>query len=179
MMRERFMGHIVQCHIDEGDPETFVVGSLVYQNEKWFLLKMISPQGRWDGLALFPQTDLQAVEEDTDYILKLKALLKYRKTPAPTVPPIGENPLVSLLDYAQKEQKVIQIELCASGACDVLGIVSQFDEATLCVRQIDEFGRYDGKAYLAMDAITRFFVDSDELKGYEALVSDLPEYRAV
>lgn len=162
MLSNNLIGKIIQCHIDQNNPESFVVGRLAYTDSDWFIMQDITPEGRWNGLALYMQADIVQFEENTDYIRKLEGLLRYRNKPVPILPPMSEEPLKSLLVYAKKKATVIGIELCASGYRDVNGTIDFLENQTVGVMQIDEFGLSDGKSYLAVDAITRCFVDDEE-----------------
>ena len=51
-MDSSMIGSVMQFHIDSTDPETFVVGQLVYLGDEWFLIQSIAPSGHWDGIML-------------------------------------------------------------------------------------------------------------------------------
>lgn len=164
MLDDGMIGRIIQCHIDCGEPDNFVVGRLVYIGEKWFLMQDISPSGRWNGLALYPLSDIVSVDEDTDYIRRTEKLLNYRQEAMSGIPLLADDPLLSLLNYSKENEMIVGIEIHESGYRDLYGFVCGVDDAVLCVRQVDEFGRDDGKSYISLDAITRCFVDDEEAK---------------
>ena len=169
MLNECMMGEIIQCHIDYGDPESFVVGRLAYFDHDWFLMQDISTAGRWNGLALYMMCDIVSVKKFTDYVHRIESLIECRNELEPFIPPISENPLMSLLLYAKDSNRIIGLELHASGYRDVNGIIDSMSKSTLCINQIDEFGRADGKSYLSIDAITRCYLDDEESKCLEML----------
>lgn len=169
MLDDRYKGKIIQCHIDRGDPESFVVGNLYYSNNDWFLMQDISPSGHWNGLALYMQSDVVEVKESTDYIQRIKLLIKCRNESKPYTPFVSNDPLISLLGYAKKTNHIIGLELHASGYRDVNGTIGSINACTLCINQVDEFGRADGKSYIAIDSITRCYVDDEESQCLEML----------
>lgn len=169
MLDERYIGKIIQCHIDYSDPESFVVGRLAYFDSDWFLMQDISPAGRWNGLALYMLSDIVSVNEFSDYIQRIVSLMKYRKESEPFIPAICKDPLMNLLLYARDSSRVIGLELHASGYRDINGIVDSLTKNTLCINQIDEFGRADGKSYLSIAAITRCYLDDEESRCLEIL----------
>ena len=57
---------------------------------------------------------------------------------------------------------MIGIELCKSGFRDLHGIIESFNNDVLCIRQFDEFGQYDGKSFIKLDAISRCYMDEEE-----------------
>lgn len=172
MLDECLIGKIIQCHIDHGDPESFVVGRLVYFDSDWFLMQDLSPAGRWNGLALYMRSDLVSVDEYSDYIHRIISLIKCRNKPEPFIPPMSKDPLMSLLLYARDSSRVIGLELYASGYRDIDGTIDGLTKNTLCINQIDEFGRSDGKSYLSIDAITRCYLDDEESKCLEMLLME-------
>ena len=169
MLDKRLIGEIIQCHIDHSDPESFVVGQLVYFDSNWFLMQDLSSSGHWNGLALYMLSDIVSVDECTDYIDRIKSLIKCRNKSEPFVPPISDDPLLSLLLYAKYSNRIVGLELLASGYRDINGTVDSLTKNTLCVHQIDEFGRADGKSYLLIDAISRCYLDDEESKCLEML----------
>lgn len=172
MLDECLIGKIIQCHIDCSDPESFVVGRLAYFDSDWFLMQDLSSAGRWNGLALYMRSDLVSVNEYTDYIHRIVSLIKCRNEPEPFIPPMSTDPLMSLLLYARDSSRVIGLELHASGYRDIDGTIDSLTKNTLCINQIDEFGRSDGKSYLSIDAITRCYLDDEESKCLEMLLKE-------
>ena len=169
MLGREDIGKMLQCHIDTGDPETFVVGRLVWLDAEWFLMQDVSPAGRWNGLALYLLSDLVTVEQDTPYIAKMETLLRYRNEQPSAVPPIGPEPLRDLLGHGGAAGKIVGLELLRSGYRDVIGFVDGCTDTVLSVRQVDEFGKADGKSWLSLDAITRCYLDDEESRCLEVL----------
>lgn len=169
MLSDGLMGRIIQCHIDHGDPESFVVGRLVYNNSEWFLMQDLSPTGHWNGLALYMQSDIVSIADSTEYLDRIKTLIKYRNEPEPVVPPISNNPLISLLCYGKDSMRIVGVELYASGYRDVVGTINCLTNRVLCINQIDEFGHPDGRSYLSTEAITRCYIDDEDLRCLEIL----------
>lgn len=169
MLDKGLIGKIIQCHIDHGDPESFVVGRLVYCDSDWFLMQDISPEGRWDGLALTMQADIVMFHTSTDYLHRIMTLVRCRNEVEPYVPPIHGDPLISLLRYAKDANRVIGLELHESGYRNMDGTIGDLTKKILCIDQLDEFGRPDGRAYLSIDAITGLYVDDDEANCLEML----------
>lgn len=169
MLNECLIGRIIQCHIDHGDPESFVVGRLAYFDGDWFLMQDLSPAGRWNGLALYMQSDIVSVCEFSDYLQRIVSLINCRNESEPFIPPMSNDPLMSLLLYARNSGRVIGLELHASGYRDIYGTIDSLTRNTLCINQIDEFGQTDGKSYLSVEAITRCYLDDEESKCLEML----------
>lgn len=158
------VGEIMQFHIDKGDPNTFVVGCLSTFDTKWFLLQSVSYLGKWDGLALYLNSDLVSLETEVSYLEKMNILLRFRNEKPPNVPETKKNTLFALLEYARETGKFVAIELHMSGDRDVIGSVHEIYKNAVQIRQVDEYGRYDGETLVSTEAISRVFLDDEELK---------------
>lgn len=156
-------GRILQCHVDSGDPETFVVGRLLWLFADSFVLNMISPYGRWDGLAMFTLDDLVTVEKGTDYIKMLEKLLILRHEAEPEMPSRMEDGVNTILAYAQNCKEPVALELYKSGHRDVVGYISSLDDGFLQIEQVDELGNSDGTSFVRLCAISRVFCGDDSL----------------
>lgn len=176
MLNECLIGEVLQCHIDHSDPESFIVGRLAYFDSNWFLMQDLSPTGHWNGLALYMKSDIVEVNTFTDYIAKLVTLAKCRNEVAPMLPPISNDILRSLLLYAKDANRIVGLELHESGYRDINGTVADLNQNTLCMNQIDEFGRDDGISYLTIDAITRCYLDDAESTCLEILREHLRDH---
>ena len=173
MVDKSLIGRIIQCHIDKGDPDTFVVGLVAYADDNWFLMKDILPNGYWNGFALYPQTDVVSIEKSSEYLQRVATLVRYRKQSEPHIVNLSSNPPLELLAYAGNAKKIVGIEICSSGYRDVNGIVSEITNDTLVIRQLDEYGRDDGVSYISIDSITRCYLDDEESEILTILSSQL------
>ena len=169
MIDTHMIGTVMQFHIDENDPETFVIGQLIQIDDKWFLLRSISPSGKWDGFMLCLLSDIVSVQQDGDYLEKMTLLLTLRDSTPPDIPYINQTALINLFTYAKEADSLIAFELYMSGKRDVIGNIQLWNDNTVHIAQIDEFGKADGETLVLMDAITRAFVSDDELICLELL----------
>lgn len=162
ILNANLLGHIIQIHLDAVDPDSFLVGRLCWVDRTWFLMQDISSLGKWNGLVLYRQEDVISIEENTAYIEKLKKLIDLRGDTAPNIPDLLDSPLSKFLLYAQTQNTVLGLELCASGYRDVDGYVCSLANNILCVEQLDEFGRDDGRSYILLDSITRCYIGDND-----------------
>jgi len=121
---------------------------------------------------LYKQADIVLIDNHSEYICKIEKLVKYRNETAPSVPSVSRDPLLSLLCYAKDFQRVVGIELHASGYRDINGFVTTLSKDAVRIEQMDEFGKHDGTSYVSMDAITRCYLDDDESRCLEVLAKD-------
>lgn len=164
-----YVGKIVQCHLDHSDPETFVVGKIIWAGDKWFAMNDILPSGIWNGYALYLVSDVVKIIDKSDYLQRIKTLLAHRGSYRESLNISFRNPLVELLTYIKEHHRIVSLELNCSGLRDVCGYITSIYEDVISVLQIDEFGRYDGTTYLTVDAITRLFFADEEAQCLEIL----------
>lgn len=162
MVSKNLLGQHVQCHIDKGDPESFVLGKLLYADDRWFLMNDVTPYGEYNGFALYSTEDLVFVEENTEYIRMIMRLLEHNHALSEDVLIQDDDPLTFVLKLAKTSAKVIGIEVYASGIRDINGIVEDIGENSVVIKQIDEFGRCDGRSWIKLGAVTRVFWDDKE-----------------
>lgn len=162
-------GSILQCHVDPSDPETFVVGRLLYSFRDTFVLSQISPYGRWDGFAMYMLDDLTMLERETDYIRELERLLVLRHETEPTAPAKMSDGFSTILAYAKTCNKPVALELYKSGNRDVVGYISGLDDDFIRIDQLDESGKSDGTTFVRRCAISRAFCGDAALTCIELL----------
>ena len=76
-----------------------------------------------------------------------------------------------MLDYAKRQNKICEIELCNSGLQDVVGFISEITEENLTVQSVDEYGEQDGEATLFLSDITALSFGSKDTEKIEILYS--------
>ena len=156
------IGELIQCHIDHGDPETFVVGVLISYDDTWFLLKDVSSYGESNGFALYQRCDIVSVKDDSEYLNKIALLIKYNNASWPDIQVSGHDLLIQVIQLCITMSKVVGIEIYASGYRDVNGIIEEVDGNVVTIRQTDEFGQSDGRCWLVVNSITRMYFDDKE-----------------
>lgn len=162
MLRRDHIGQLIQCHIDQNDPETFVVGVLISFDDDWLLMQDVSVYGESNGFALYQRTDLVSFEEESNYLDKMHILLQYSQASWPNTHIQGRNLLTQVLEYCCFSGKVVGIETHASGFRDVNGVVEKVDENIAVLKQIDEYGKCDGNCWLNVGSITRMYFNDKE-----------------
>lgn len=161
-------GSILQLHIDEGDPSTFVVGRLLHATSDWLMLRLISTTGTWDGLGLFATSDIVSFEFDTKYIKKLVRLLEIRDAVEQPIIDCEDDAFDTIIDFARRNNRILALELEKSGQRDVIGYVYHYDDS-LMISVVDEMGETDGLQYIEIDRITRVYCADADLICLELL----------
>ena len=176
MIGRNQIGKLIQCHIDHSDPETFVVGILLAHDDEWFLMKDVSSYGEGNGFALYKKRDLLSVEVKSDYIDKIAFLMRFNNTMWPELQISDNNLLIQVIQLCFIGGTVVGIETYASGFRDINGIIEGIERNIVIIRQIDEYGRYDGVCWLDVNSITRFFFNDKE-STYLGILFQHPDIR--
>lgn len=164
-------GSILQYHVNENDPETFVVGAILEVFEDFFLIQSISPLGQWDGFALYPMSDLVSIEQNTVYLKKLERLLQLRNQSALPQPKRKTTGIETILSYAKEKCRVVALELYKSGDRDVIGYVPGKFDPYIYIKQVNDFGQWDGISYVKSTAVTRIYLGDAHIVCLELLSS--------
>lgn len=162
MIGSNQIGKLIQCHIDCGEPETFVVGILLAYDDEWFLMKDVSSYGEGNGFALYKKSDLVSVEVESDYLDKIAFLMRFNNTMWPDLRVSDNSLLIQVIHLCYSGGTVVGIETYASGFRDINGIIEGTDRNIVIIRQIDEYGRHDGVCWLDINSITRIFFNDKE-----------------
>lgn len=80
-----------------------------------------------------------------------------------------KNGLETVLTYAQDNQRVVALELNKSGERNVIGYVTEQSESCICIRQLSEFGQWDGSSYVKSSAVTRVYIGDTDTTCLELL----------
>ena len=162
MIGNKEIGKLIQCHIDHSAPETFVVGILHAHDDEWFLMKDVSSYGEGNGFALYQKSDLLSVEVKSDYIDKIAFLIRFNNTMWPELQVSDNNLLLQVIQMCFIGSAVVGIETYARGFRDINGMIEGIERNIVIIRQIDEYGRYDGICWLDVSSITRIFFNDKE-----------------
>lgn len=169
MIACEYVDKIVQCHLDHSAPDTFVVGKIIWSGDKWFVMKDILPSGIWNGYALYLVSDIVKIIDNSDYLQRIKMLLAHRGIHSDSLNISSHDPLIELLTYVMNHHRIVSLELLCSGIRDVCGYITSVHKEVIYIMQIDEFGRYDGRSFISVDAITRLFFADEEGQCLEIL----------
>lgn len=113
----------------------FLYGRIIFIDNEFFALYMLTPNGENDGILVKKISCITYVEMDGQYDEKMKKLCP------------NFDDLIS--------KTPISVELLDSGVDSVIGQVTAVNEKICTVRQIDEYGCYDGIAYVNVPDITQ------------------------
>lgn len=162
MIGKHLVSKTVQCHLDYEDPDTFVVGEIIDTNDKWMLMRDISPYGRYNGVALYLISDVLYIEEDTVYIGKLKKLIDKRYADKNYCGSIKSADILQFLEQVKFNSRIVCVELEKSGVRDIKGYVESIENSFAEILVVDDYGNYYGKAKIPLSSITRCFAEDDE-----------------
>lgn len=148
-------------YTDANDTSKFMFGKIIYIDENYFVMYLISPDGEYDGIILKNIIDVIRIEVDDLYFHKMDKLINPQNLPNICIS-FGKEAVGSLLHFAHTQHNIISIELLNSGYNDAVGMVNSFSEDICVLEQFDIYGCADGKSYIRTEDITQITIDSQE-----------------
>lgn len=157
-------GKNVSLYLNRGDTTRFVFGRIVFSNDRYVIISMISPAGRYDGYLVKSIDDIVRLEFDDLYSDRMQKLCSamYEEVCFTNFDSQTDDPIRSFLKKALDENKVISIELIHSNIDDVVGNLVSIQDDLCMVKQIDQYGCEDGYSVFSINNITHISYDSED-----------------
>jgi len=130
-------------------------------SDDWVLLASFSLFGFYAGFIIIKHEDVFRCESKNKYSERLLKLYQLRKQKHPIVDLTSGNLLRDLIQYAQKNQLVVTIELRDSGNPDLIGFIGDIKDDLITIDQIDFDGNADGDSVISFEDITRVDCDTE------------------
>ena len=131
-------------------PKRFSFGSFIAYDSIHAVLKAYLPNGDFDGFQLIPIDNIFKIERGDTYGNCMKQLIHDDDC---TISIDRQRVCHSFIEYCNNEGKLISITV-SDDEWDAVGFIDSIAQGTITVRQVDEFGRLDGVAYIREDDIT-------------------------
>ncbi len=118
----------------------FSVGYVVGVNEKHLILASVTPTGEYDGFLLKELDSIIKISTGGVYIDKLLKLIRINKTEFGGSFE-GDDLLLQLLVFAQKNHEIVSIELIDSDCADCIGFIESVEDGVCTIQEVNEFGQ--------------------------------------
>lgn len=164
------------CVYEGTDHESFIFGTILSIDDRYCVIHRFDPSGDDDGVLLIEINSIFRTDVKNKYTQKMQRLISSKKNEEQLDIEnvgLGENYscLAMLLNMAKRNERIVSIELLASGITDIVGQVQSVLEDKIHIRQIDEYGEVDGMAICMLDDITQLSVGSEDERIREKLVN--------
>ena len=136
----------------------FELGKIIACGEECVLILSVNRYAVSDGIRMIYADDICRISENSKYIKKYEFLTEkygmdtgcteYRKY-------FGENGcgMTDLFEFARSKDKAVSLSLCGSDEYDITGFVVSYDDTTVTVREIGEYGDDEGTSFLNINDI--------------------------
>ncbi|MDD2269061.1 MAG: hypothetical protein PHY15_05860 [Eubacteriales bacterium] len=155
-------GKYASIYTNTQDTSKFHYGKVLAVNDSEVLIYMISPNGTFDGVILEPLKAVLRIEIDGQYDAKMKKLFSSELMVAFNEKLDSLNLKRSLLQIAQKTNKIVSLELIYSGFDDVVGFIKALHDEICEIQVVDEYGFKDGQSFVKLDDITKICYASED-----------------
>ena len=156
-------GESVCVYRTTSDSESFIFGRVLAFNEDDTAMYLIAPGGAYDGVEVFPTKNILRIDRGGQYIEKMGKLTAFESYAQFGHALEDEDICAQLLSIAEKEHRIISLELLNSGIFDVRGFVREIGEdGGVSVGLVDEYGCDDGISTVLLEDITEISYYSED-----------------
>ena len=150
----------VSIYLASSNDSKFIYGRIICVNEEHAAIYMLALDGGYDGILVRKTEDIIRIEIGGFYAKKMEKLYADHDL-KPELYLLDENNIAeSLLLKAQKESKIICLEILDSGYEDVVGYVENIYNGLCTINRIDEYGAEDGNVFVEIKNITQISFES-------------------
>lgn len=154
----------VCIYTDFNDTSKFLYGRFLCANEYYFVVYMFSCDGDFDGILVKTTDSIIRLEFDGQYEEKMQLLSSEKELPEILSFLNNKYIIDQVLDYANKTQSIVSIEICSSSCDDIVGFVEEMNNDMVKIKQVDEYGFDDGVTIIKLSNITQISFLSEKEK---------------
>lgn len=163
---------LVGVYSDRRDPTKFDVGIVIALDDNHFILSSVSTYGKLNGLLLYEVESVLRVDEDSIYLKKIAALMRYNNEKQEAFTADRYLPY-SLLEHCRANSRIVSVDLLEGTTPFITGYVDELDVESCSIRQISEFGKPDGTASILLADVTCISCCSEYETMLEVLSSEM------
>ena len=134
---------IISIYDNKEDTSGFYCGKLCGSNNKYTMLLHYSKLGLYGGYILLKTDNIYRIEYDGQYERRVENLSSIT-TSQHNILVNPDDLMGTILNHAKKENLVILVELSNSDFDDVKGFVLSYDNETITVKCVNNYGYDDG-----------------------------------
>lgn len=151
---------LISVYSDSSEPDCFDLGFVLAVDDDFVLLNDVNRFGEETGFILCNSDDVFMVCYDVPYAEKLKKLFVLKNQQRRKINIVNGDLLVSLLAYANKNDRLVKV----NDDDDCIGYVKDYQNQTLELQMIGNYGEDLGVSYLDFDNINILETDTEFLK---------------
>lgn len=166
-----FDGDKLYSVYDDISEDSFHVGYFVCSDDLFAVFNLFTTRGYEDGFYLTRLSNIYRIDFEDCYshrILRLSQINNQKKSDV--VFSRGISPMLSILDFSQKSEFLVTVEL-ENGAF-VTGEIDSFSEDLLTINVVSDDGVVNGKAVILIDTILRLRSNSGTERNLQALLKN-------
>ncbi len=152
----------VSVYTNDEYPNKFMFGKIIAANDEFFAIAEFAPNGSKDGLSVMLNEKIIKIGSDSEYTKKMEKLIALNEKASSDYVVSEADPILEVLSSSLEKHEVVSIELISSGYYDAIGIVTQIDNDICTIRQISEYGSYDGIVSFCIYDITKITIGSED-----------------
>ncbi len=159
LCRERELAAI---YSDRDDCDRFSVGYILNIDHSRILIEHIGPNGVFDGYSIINSDYIFRIETESAYLDKIRTLNKLKNEKMHGSPlKSSENLLIDFIDHIIANGIFVKMSIDLD-SLDIKGYIDEKSGDILTIRQVSDYGNYDGKTFISIDDIERISIEDSE-----------------
>lgn len=144
---------------DENNEDLFLCGYIKQYNEKEIIMKCVNERGQYDGYAILMASRIWRMNYEGKKIERIHSLFERQKYTGGDIEYKGAKLIYDMLEFAEIEKLIVTVITIDT---EIEGYVKKYDDKTILIKKIDEFGLEQGCSVTNIDKILYLFADTRE-----------------
>lgn len=157
---------LIVIKYDVNDEDSYLHGYIKQYNDNEIAVKCINERGQYDGYALLPISGIWRLNYGGKKIERICSLYERKKEADRDMTFKGPGLLCDMLEHAKANKIVVTLFTIDT---EIEGYVNEYDDKTVHIEKIDEFGSQEGFCVTGMDKILYLFADTREGRNRDVL----------
>lgn len=161
---------------DKNDEDLFLYGYIKQYNAKEIIMKCVNERGQYDGYAaILMVSDIWRVNYGGKKTERIRLLYESQKYAGRDIQYKNSRLLYDMLEFAKARELIITVFTMDT---EIEGYVKKYDEKTIHIKKIDEFGLEEGCSVTDLDKILYLFADTREGRNRDMLYRETYNHKA-
>lgn len=158
---------LVAIYANNSDGDKFAVGYILNNTDEEIIMLNINPYGKYDGMSAFLVDDIFRVEYESLYLNKIDRLIE-KNFDFPVIE-YNEGIFDGLLKYSKNNNKIVMIKIGNSYEY-ITGIISEIEKEFISLKQVDQYGIYDGSVIIKKSEISCVVSDDEDCRSIRKIL---------
>lgn len=151
---------------DENDEDLFLCGYIKQYNEEEVIMKCVNERGQYDGYAMLMSSRIWRMNYKSKKIERIRSLFERQKYTGKDMEYKESRLIYNILEFAETEKLIVTVFTTET---EIEGYIKNYDDKTIHIKKIDEFGLEQGCSVTNINKILYLFADTREGRNRDVL----------